>query len=78
MGVHPFGDPAIVDDFATVDVDSGRVTFRVDGRVVRNVRESPRYPMQIMLGIYEFPDSGPAGTYPKEFVVDWFRAYRPV
>jgi hypothetical protein len=92
MGVHPFGDPAIVDDFATVDVaidvrephvygaewTPGGVTFRVDGRVVRNVQQSPRYPMQIMLGIYEFPDGGPAGTYPKEFVVDWFRAYRPV
>jgi hypothetical protein len=24
-----------------------------------------------------FPDGGPAGTYPKEFAVDWFRAYRP-
>jgi hypothetical protein len=92
MGVHPFGDPAIVDDFATVDVaidvrephvygaewTPDGVTFRVDGRVVRNVQQSPRYPMQIMLGIYEFPDGGPAGTYPKEFLVDWFRAYRPV
>jgi hypothetical protein len=34
-----------------------------------------------MLGIYEFPDQGeasrPARPYPKEFVVDYLRGYRP-
>jgi hypothetical protein len=33
-----------------------------------------------MLGVYAFPaaDGGrPPGPYPKEFVVDWFRGYRP-
>ena len=38
--------------------------------------------MQFMLGIYEFPDKaesmGPSGRYPKEFVIDSFRGYRPV
>jgi hypothetical protein len=37
--------------------------------------------MQFMLGIYEFPNDGPATQlthrYPKQFVVDWFRGYRP-
>jgi len=37
--------------------------------------------MQFMLGIYEFPDDGqttkPAHPYPKEFVVDYVRGYRP-
>ena len=47
---------------------------------VKTVRQAPRYPMQFMLGIYEFRDDAgtPAGTYPKEFVVDYFRGYRPV
>lgn len=97
MGVHPFGDPAISDDFEEVrlpiDVRElheyaaewtpDRVTFFVDGRPVRTVEQSPRYPMQFMLGIYEFdsvPGPGgseaPVGDYPKEFVVDWVRAYR--
>jgi hypothetical protein len=38
--------------------------------------------MQFMLGVYEFPDGGepgrPAHPYPKEFVVDSFRAHRSV
>jgi hypothetical protein len=38
--------------------------------------------MQFMLGIYERPSvagpGDPVGPYPKEFVVDYFRAYRPV
>jgi hypothetical protein len=35
--------------------------------------------MQFMLGIYAFPDDDgglPAASSPREFVVDWFRAYR--
>jgi hypothetical protein len=94
MGVHPFGDPRIVDEFAaeTVPVDvtdfhtyaaewsPELVAFSVDGRPVKTVRQSPAYPMQLMLGIYEFPaeDGAPAAprTYPKEFVVDHVRGYR--
>jgi len=37
--------------------------------------------MQFMLSIYEFPEheqpSEPARPYPKQFVVDYFRGYRP-
>jgi hypothetical protein len=45
------------------------------------VYQSPSYSMQFMLGIYEFADGpalrSPADRYPKEFVIDWFRGYRP-
>jgi beta-glucanase (GH16 family) len=95
MGVHPFGDPSIVDDFSAVrvpidvrefhvyaaDWTRDQVTFFVDGDLVRTVRQSPVYPMQLMLGIYEFPpqDGGaelaPA-DYPKAFVIDYVRGYR--
>jgi hypothetical protein len=93
MGVHPFGDPTIVDDFDEVrlpiDVREfhdyaaqwtpDRVVLFVDGVPVRAVNQSPRYPMQFMLGIYEFGDPDPSsGPYPKRFTVDWFRAYRPI
>ncbi|MEV0146742.1 MULTISPECIES: glycoside hydrolase family 16 protein [unclassified Nonomuraea] len=88
MGLHPFGDPAITDDFTveTLHIDArefhvyaadwtpGRVTFSVDGQHVRTVNQAPAYPMQLMLGIYEFQ---PGGAYPKEFVVDHVRGYRP-
>jgi len=94
MGVHPFGDPDIADDFTTesVPIDARefhvyaaewtpeQVSFFVDGEQIRTVPQSPAYPMQLMLGIYEFPAdddaSDGAGTYPKEFVVDYVRGYR--
>ncbi len=92
MGVHPFGDPLLVDDFDKVRVDVDvrevheyaaewtpeRVRFYVDERLVKTVEQSPAYPMQFMLGLYEFRDApAPPGgrTYPKEFVVERFRAY---
>ena len=58
------------------------VAFFVDHRLVKVVEQSPGYPMQFMLGVYEFPDDGEAGRpahpYPKEFVVDYLRGYRPI
>ena len=94
MGVRPFGDPALVDDFSaeTVPIDARElhvyaaewtpesISFSVDGRLVKMVEQSPAYPMQLMLGIYEFRGGDadtPAGrSYPKEFVVDYVRGSR--
>jgi beta-glucanase (GH16 family) len=94
MGVHPFGDPAIMDDFSveTVPIDArefhvyaaewnpDHITFFLDGRPVKVVEQSPAYPMQLMLGIYEFrgDEAGAPGAqaYPKEFVVDYVRGSR--
>jgi hypothetical protein len=92
MGLHPFGDPGIRDEFSVEEVaidarefhlyaaewTPGSVAFFVDDRLVKTVGQSPDYPMQFMLGIYEFPEQGPATQpYPKQFVVDYFRGYRP-
>lgn len=91
IGVHPFGDPEIEDDFEEVrlpiDVREPHeyaaewtpegVRFFVDGREVRTVDQSPGYPMQFMLGIYEFGDPDPGGPYPKRFSIERFSAYRP-
>jgi glycosyl hydrolase family 16 len=94
MGVHPHGDSAIVDDFSkeplAIDIREfhtyaaewtpSRVAFYVDERLIKVVRQPIAYPMQFMLGIYEFADgpepASPVDRYPKEFVVDWFRAWR--
>ena len=93
VGVHPFGDPLLVDDFARVELpidarelhvyaaewEPDEVRFLVDGEPVKTVGQSPAYPMQLMLGIYEFPSADGAGSarpYPKEFVVDSVRGYR--
>lgn len=91
MGLHPFADPDIVDDFHQVDVPidvrqfhdyaavwtPAGVTFHVDGVQVRTVDQAPDYPMQFMLGIYDFtrlpvPETSP----PKRFVIDSFRGFR--
>ena len=70
MGVHPFGDPRITDEWAqqpvAVDVTDfhvyavewapEHVAFFVDDALVTVVGQSPGYPMQFMLGIYAFPD----------------------
>jgi hypothetical protein len=94
MGVHPFGDPRIVDDFSkvTIPIDAREfhvytaewtptdVAFFVDGESVKTVQQSPAYPMQLMLSLYDFtPEGGAnAGVYPKEWVVDYVRGYRLV
>lgn len=93
MGVHPFGDPRIEDEFAPepLDIDAcdyhvyaadwrhDRIVFSVDGSTVKTVHQSPAYPMQLMLGIYEFPTGGgrAESDYPKVFEVDFVRGYRP-
>ena len=44
----------------------------VDGVLVKESRQAPAYPLQLMLDVFEFqPD--PEGVYPKEFVVESVR-----
>ena len=76
MGVHPFRDPSITDDFAAprvaidvtewhdyaADWQPGRVEFLVDGRPVRTVHQAPDYPMQMMVAVFDFPAKADAGT----------------
>ncbi len=93
MGVHPFGDPALTDDFAAprlpIDVrephtygvrwEPGRAAFYVDRRLVRVVDRAPDYPVQLMLGVYDFagPRARP-GSAPQRFVVERVLGHRPV
>jgi hypothetical protein len=94
MGVHPFGDQSITDDFrsVTLPIDARElhdyavewtpehVRFFVDEMLVREVAQSPAYPMQLMLNVYEFAEGpDPASSperYPKEFLVDWVRGWK--
>jgi hypothetical protein len=77
MGVHPFRDPALTDDFAAprLDLDvrephtftaaweRGRVGFAVDGTPVRSVDRAPAYPMQMMVAVFDFPDHAVAAAH---------------
>jgi Glycosyl hydrolases family 16 len=56
------------------------VDFLVDGRPVKQVAQSPDYPMQLMLSLYDFPSAdtgGRASAYPRELVVDRVRVSPP-
>lgn len=85
MGIHPWYDDALVDDFEKVPVEAdltqwhdfavewgnGRTRYFVDGAQVKVSDQAPTYPMQLMLAIFELE---PGGPYPKKFEVDRVRA----
>jgi hypothetical protein len=89
VGIKPFRDPALTDDFAAprlsidvadfhtyaVDWDSDLAVFSVDGQDVRRCPHPPAYPMQVMLGVFDFPDwsTGDDDHLVPELVVDWIR-----
>lgn len=92
MGTRRFEDPSLVGDFSVerVEIDArephwyaaewtpDRVAFYVDERLVKVVPESPAYPMQLMLGLFEFrePEEARTGPYPKTFEAFAIRCYR--
>lgn len=69
MGVHEFRDPSLREEFAAeplrldpaefhtyaVDWRPGSLSFSVDGSRVRSLDQSPDYPMQLMIGVFDFP-----------------------
>jgi beta-glucanase (GH16 family) len=84
MGVHRFRDPDLVEEFSAerFDVDVAEfhrygvdwrpegLTFSIDGAVGRRVRQSPAYPMQLMIGVFDFPaEATGAGEPVPELVV---------
>lgn len=94
FGIHPWRDPSLVDDFrevslrfdATVfhtyalDWTPEGVTYLLDGQEIGRSEQSPAYPQQVMLGIYEFPGEhnrhDPADAYPKQFEIDYLRIHQ--
>ena len=59
------------------DWSSDRVGYLVDGALVRRVEGPPRYPLQLMLAVFDFPDHSVGGDdeLVPELVVDWVRGY---
>jgi beta-glucanase (GH16 family) len=69
IGVKRLGDPALSQEFSAhrieidvsefhtygVEWEPGHIEFTIDGEVVRRVQQSPDYPMQLMLGVFDFP-----------------------
>ncbi|GGR20038.1 hypothetical protein GCM10008957_35560 [Deinococcus ruber] len=94
FGVKAIHDPALTLDMQTVRIPGSPadlhvysaewtpegVTFRVDSEVVGRVPQSPAYPMQFMLNIYELPQLLPGnerrGPCPKTLEVAWVRGWQ--
>jgi hypothetical protein len=90
-GIHPWKDPKLTDEFYrdALDIDATKfhvythewtpthIDFFVDNQKIRRINQSPDYPMQIMLSIYELPGVEQKSLYPKEFIVDYVRGYQP-
>ena len=69
MGIKAFRDPALREAFATervaLDVAAfhtygvawrpGSVMFTIDGREVRRLDQAPDYPLQLEIGVFDFP-----------------------
>jgi glycosyl hydrolase family 16 len=73
-GLHRFRDPSLSEEFSAdpypIDVDRwhryavdwrpGSVTFMIDDRPTKTLDQAPNYPMQLIIGIFDFPDLGGA------------------
>ena len=81
VGLHAFRDPALTEAWSTVPLTldvaddhiygvawrPGTASFSVDGVVIREIDQAPDYPMQLMIGLFDFPgraDRSRAATEP--------------
>lgn len=93
FGIHKFNDPALKEAFHeeafTLDPTKfhiysaewtpEKVVFYIDNQKIKEIEQSPNYPMQLMLGIYEIPSDQKEMAqekYPKEFIIDYVRGYK--
>ena len=86
-GIHAFRDPALREDFAvtpvaldlrewhdySVSMEPAGCTWSVDGKVLRTSDRRPSYPLQLFVGVFDFPDrdDGTLGDHEPSFEVDW-------
>jgi hypothetical protein len=91
MGLHPFRDPEVAEDFTAVrlpidvaefhtyavDWSAEHVDFFVDEEPIRSSLRPPTYPMQMMLAVFDFPDrsTGADSDVVPELIVDYLRGY---
>jgi beta-glucanase (GH16 family) len=92
MGLHPFRDPEVAEDFDAVrlpidvaefhtyavDWTRDKADFLVDGRLVRSCPRPPSYRMQMMLAVFDFPEksTGDDADAVPSLVVDHLRGYQ--
>jgi hypothetical protein len=89
VGVKAFADPLLTQDFEAVrmrldvaafhtyavDWAPGALRFTIDGVEVRSLAQSPDYPVQLMIGVFDFPAKAAADDVVEpELVVAHVRA----
>jgi hypothetical protein len=98
-GVHPWFDPVLREEFFVdtfpinstdfhiyaVEWTPTYIDFFIDNAKIRTIHQSPHYPMQFIVGMFERRTqdgwTGPynsADPYPKTFTIDYLRGYQPV
>ncbi|ABX06634.1 MAG TPA: glycoside hydrolase [Herpetosiphon sp.] len=92
-GVHPWGDSQLTDEFFEDEVaikvsdyhiyaaewTPSQIDIYLDNRKLRTIQQSPNYPMQFMLGMYDLPLRQPTtAQYPQQFEIDYVRGYQPL
>jgi Glycosyl hydrolases family 16 len=92
IGVKKLRDPALTQEFTAepleidiakfhtygVDWRPGSLAFTVDDEVVRRLDQAPDYPMQLMLGVFDFPakaGADDADQHVPELVVSHVRGH---
>jgi hypothetical protein len=87
-GLHPFSDPTITDEFYEEERDldvtqfntfaaewtARGVSFFINDVLIRTIAQSPDYPMQFMVNIYDLGESTQSAG-PMEFIVDHVVGY---
>jgi hypothetical protein len=92
LGLHAFRDPSVTEDFEAVrlpidvadfhtyavDWTADKVDFLVDGVLARTCAKPPAYPMQLMLGAFDFPEKsdGTDAEAVPALIVDYVRGYQ--
>lgn len=83
IGLHAFRDPALTEEWSAlpleidiaefhtygVDWRPGSLVFTVDGEQVRRIDQAPDYPVQLELGVFDFPDRGGDATHTPELII---------
>lgn len=89
VGIKALRDPALRQDFAAprlsidisafhtyaVDWDTTEAVFTVDGEEVRRCANPPTYPLQVMVGVFDFPawSTGDDDHQVPSMTIDWIR-----
>ena len=70
LGLHKFHDPALTEEWSTIPLEiditdfhvygvdwrPGSLVFTIDGAAVRRIEQAPDYPVQLEIGVFDFPD----------------------